>query len=404
MQKKQSKFNVSKILYSTLFTALFLLFGYQAYKLAFIKGWPDLGIYMAATEQFYAGANPYEVVVHGSYIYPVFLCYILVPLTLIPPIIVQLIWYLISVASLVFSSIIIMKLLNVDKSKYMFFMAVISIIFISVIQDDLMHSNINSIILFLCVLGLYFIKKSQNIEGILFLSIAAAIKVSPIVFVIWLVIVFWTSKYGKFSVIVKAILMLTLILLLAFVIPYIIHGNEVIDWYAYYYENFIKKQMLHTGSSKYNFTLAGGLSSVIVGRDTPPGLFIKLLAGVVLCRLPLLFSSKTNDKTSSFIMFLVIILLTGTNGEQHHLILIIPAYIFILAFINSDMTNSFKISDKAVKWLLSLSLPISMLMILWGNNVKVFPVEMSGLLLIYYMVYFLSSKKYALLQLKHTND
>lgn len=366
----------SKILSIVLFVILFILFGYQAYKIAFIKQWPDFGIYIAASKQFFLGNNPYIPVVHADYIYPLFLSVILFPLTLIPPIAAQFIWYILSVTSLIYAIILMMRILEVTNKTQYFVSTMVVILFISIIQDDLMHSNINSIILFLCTLSLYQIKNNNNIFGLIALSLAVSIKIIPIVLCLWIVAInIFGSKFNKNNLL-NPIYLTAFILLFTIVIPYIFQGNQIFDWYNYYYNHFITQQMAQSGTSKYNLTLAGGFYSMLSNNpNSSPPFIIKIISGITLCLFPIILLIKTRNIIYPFILCLIIMLLVDTNAEQHHLLLLLPAFILLINFI-INMNNQVKLK----KISLSVFLPVIMLMILWGNKIKLIPVEMFGLL------------------------
>jgi hypothetical protein len=143
--------------------------------------------------------------------------------------------------------------------------------------------------------------------------------------------------------------------------------------------------MKFSGVSKYNFTLAGGINTLL-GQGAYPSFTLKLMSGLLLCILPSWIALFRNRIIPSFLLCLQIIPLTGTNGEQHHLVFLIPSFVYILniAYKNTLILNrsELKFNPKYFT-LLCLVLATFLLMILWGNNVPSIPIEMFGLLSVF---------------------
>lgn len=382
----KSKLNLLSIV---LFSLLFLLFGYQTYKIAFVKQWPDFGIYIAASKQLLSGLNPYLRVVHGGYIYPLTLSYILIPLTFINSYISQFIWYILSVGCYVYTTYTLAQLLNIPPRNQLLITLIVTILFVSIIQDDLIHSNINLIILALTISALKYVISKRVYLGLIFLALATSIKLSPIVLTLWIVLYALSDKRNIKNGVLHLLLFFAFVLTFTAIIPYLIHGNVVVTWYEYYYNNFLLEQMKYSGVSKYNFTLAGGINTIF-GVAKYPTFSLKLISGVLLCIFPAIIALIRKGFVASYLLCLQIIPLTGTNGEQHHLVFLIPAVFYMLNLAynikpQSGRITSF-ISGKFFKYFV-LGIAICQLLILWGNNVPNIPLEMFGLVIIYTLTF-----------------
>lgn len=382
---KHVKKTKSNVLYITILILLFLLFGVQAFKVAFVRHWPDLGIYLAATKQFLHGNNPYVIIVHGGFIYPLTLTYLLIPLALIHSYISQFIWYILSVGAYIYSVASFQKIFKIPKENQLIITFIITLLFVSIIQDDLIHSNINLIILALTIASFSKLLDNNIFLGLILLSLAISIKLSPIVLFLWVILFSFKKKYNIKSAFINVSILITLISVFIVLIPFLVHGTKVLEWYNYYYDNFLLQQMKFSGVSKYNFTLAGGINTLL-GQGEYPSFTLKLMSGLLLCILPTWIALFRNMIIPSFLLCLQIIPLTGTNGEQHHLVFLIPSFVYILniAYKNTLILNRsiLKFNPKYFT-LLCLVLATFLLMILWGNNVPYIPIEMFGLLSVF---------------------
>jgi hypothetical protein len=384
-----NKQNKIFLLITLLLVLIFILFGYQAYKIAFEKNWSDLAIYTAASKQILTGDNPYLKIVHGNYIYPLTLSYLLVPITFLHPYLIHIIWYLLSITAYYYSITILFELFNTPQKRQLNIGVVITILFISIIQDDLIHSNINLIILFLTVLSARYLLIQKYILSLLFLSLAIALKLSPIVLSMWVALSIQTKFKSLYKTINYSLVLMLFVFTLTIAIPYILHGFQVITWYEYYFDNFILNQLKFAGTTKYNITLAGGINTMI-GNHSSPSFSLKLLCGLLLCIFPFIVAVVKNNIKGTYTLFMLIILLTGTNAEQHHFVFIIPSIVLLLSkFHNNKLvlgTMIIPFNNKNL-FIINILACIFILMILWGNNVAIIPIEMFGLLSIFILTF-----------------
>ena len=81
----------------------------QTNGMAFRHGRADLWSYLLSAKALQSGGNPYATASPFPYIYPLFLAFVLVPLAVAPYVLAVWLWFAASVASLVASSLLIIR-------------------------------------------------------------------------------------------------------------------------------------------------------------------------------------------------------------------------------------------------------------------------------------------------------
>lgn len=145
---------------------------------AIIQG-GDLESYLRASKRIIENEPLYvqEVV---AYIYPPLLAFILIPLTLIPPYIVKVIWFFLNIFLIYLSFKLLLNTID-QKNINIFTLSFFSIFFtLRFFMDNSNLGQINIVILFLCGLTLYFFTLRKDFLAGIFLASAIVIKVTPI--------------------------------------------------------------------------------------------------------------------------------------------------------------------------------------------------------------------------------
>ena len=145
---------------------------------AIIQG-GDLESYLRASKRIIENEPLYvqEVV---AYIYPPLLAFILIPLTLIPPYIVKVIWFFLNIFLIYLSFKLLLNTID-QKNINIFSLSFFSIFFtLRFFMDNSNLGQINIVILFLCGLTLYFFTLRKDFLAGIFLASAIVIKVTPI--------------------------------------------------------------------------------------------------------------------------------------------------------------------------------------------------------------------------------
>lgn len=356
----------------------FVLNFYQAYRLAIIKNWADSETYLLSGKALIEGTHPYITDAHWRYLYPLTLATILSPFAYIPEIVFISAWYCLSFTALLFSILKINKFFKLDlKQNYQVLLAV-NLLFVSIIQSDFMYGQINSIILFLIIYSIELLLKNRNIGSILF-GLSVSIKLMPIVLTPFLL------KFGY----KKAIIFIFSLFIFIIALPYFLGGSEIFDYYDYWLNKIIINQVSSGDSSSESFALAGGLANLF-GLDSASS-SLKLISGIFLLSFPLYLSFKKN-LIESIILAISLIPLTGTKSEAHHLIFLIPNSILIIKYLLNQnfIFNIETLRNRILAWLLLI---LIQMMILWGNKVELFPLDALGILMLYFLGFWLILRK-----------
>jgi hypothetical protein len=152
---------------------------------AIIQG-GDLESYLRASKRIIENEPLYvqEVV---AYIYPPLLAFILIPLTLIPPYIVKVIWFFLNIFLIYLSFKLLLNTID-QKNINIFTLSFFSIFFtLRFFMDNSNLGQINIVILFLCGLTLYFFTLRKDFLAGIFLASAIVIKVTPIFLLLYFV-------------------------------------------------------------------------------------------------------------------------------------------------------------------------------------------------------------------------
>jgi len=112
LQDRISKFFFSRrglTLSFSLSLLILLIYFVQMFGKAYRDNGYDFTSYLLSSEALFAGTNPYQTGSPFPFIYPLFLCVVLMPLTLLPYWLSNAIWFLLNVAALYLSILVLDK-------------------------------------------------------------------------------------------------------------------------------------------------------------------------------------------------------------------------------------------------------------------------------------------------------
>lgn len=282
----------------------------------------DFTSYLLSSEAIFAGTNPYQTGSPFPFIYPLFLCVVLSPLTLLPYWLSNAVWFILNATALYLSILVLLKL-YADSLSYRDFTALFVVPFLiltNVIQNNLLNGQINFIVLLFCVLFLKYYIDSRKVFASVFLSAAIAIKLTPLILITYLITrkeFLWTG------------LTLALSVFLIFGLPYTVAGEKTLNWYSQYTQFFLVHNIASPSESldDFAFSITSTFNFLFPSMSKLISLMIAGLISVVPIVWLQLTSRKdtTSEQTLFFSLYMISILLISPISETHHLINIFPA-------------------------------------------------------------------------------
>ena len=300
----------------------------------------DLSAYLYGAQALKNGTDPYYQNLPFIYIYPLFLGFIMIPLTYLPYWSINVIWFCINITCIITSTIFILKILNINiltESKKIFLISsfLATIICFSPIHNSLLNGQVNLIVLACIVIFYQRFSTNREISSALWLSTAIAIKLTPAIFLFFL---FFRRKYSTL------IISLFLTLFLIF-IPVVLCGEKIIDYYNFYINHFIlhkfsiEKQMVTNMKEValgFNLQSVIGLSYPIALKSLPLKIFSTSTTALLVLFGEYSSSKNSNGNIFMFCAYLCASLLLSPMGENHHTVIIYPVVlIYFYTFLSS---------------------------------------------------------------------
>jgi hypothetical protein len=296
----------------------------------------DFTSYLLSAKALLNNTNPYTTSTPFPYIYPLFLAFILIPITFLPYVVNNIFWFLINVSSFGLTIFFLLKMFyNNTPSKKIFLIVIFftTLLIFSPIQNHLLNGQVNFIVLLSCTLFFYFYEKNNTLSNI-FLAFAISLKIFPLIFLLFLLIekkylnIIWTIAISFFFVIF---------------LPFLFTGDKLIEYYSYYLNNFIFSSVSANSvsdSGSMYFTLSGFISDLFPGIKAF-NIYVKIFS-VILILSPIMILHYQLKKINYFQKNIIInsllslaILLISPSSQTHHLAFIIPAAFWII-------TNAFE--------------------------------------------------------------
>ena len=305
----------------------------QMYARMARPGGNDLGARLAAARILVGGGNPYTLESsqgHGPY--PLTVDVLVIPLTWIPLGLAQSLWFLLSVAALVGSLLILDRLWRdaagggpVVDVPFVVRLAGLGLVLFIPFQNHFRYGQLNLLLLWLCALFLTLLLREREQGGAAALGAAIALKLTPAVFLLHL---------GRGRRYRTAALAAAWTLLLAVGLPRLITGRAL-EWYR---EGWVPEvTRLSSGPVAYEwrtrFSLAAVLVEVWPRLATIPGLryvAVAAVLGPILWIQPRL-ARDPRGALFLFALYLVAMPLVSPVSETHHLaVLAGPLWIWLL--------------------------------------------------------------------------
>lgn len=305
----------------------------QTYSKAYRENGYDFTSFMLSAEALVLGEDPYSTDTPFTYIYPLFLAFILIPFTMIPYWLSNTLWITLNLVSVG----VIAKILNglsqpfnriAAGSDLVFPSVVVFLLLFSPIQSNFLNGQVNIVVLLFSVLFFRNYLRGKSLIAGTWLGAAIALKLLPAIFIVFLLL------RRQVRVAIYSVSMALLFCLL----PWVITGNRLFEYYRYYAEAFLfghlfGSQAPHPSGVILNlYSVAGFIYPRLAGG----GMIVKLsctlitLGVIVLIDTNLRSKNRSNNGLGSFSVYLVGAVFMSPISETHHMILLFPA-IYILA-------------------------------------------------------------------------
>ena len=176
-----------------LMAGLIVLFLVQTLQRASrVEGY-DFTSYLLSAQGLLHGGNPYDTASPFVYVYPLFLAFILIPLTVIPYGLACVIWFSLSATCLFAGSMLLVQMAedevkaSVDLDLAVPGLAICAILF-APIHSNLLNGQVNLIVFFCCVMFFRCFRRNGAVWAAAWLAAAIAIKLLPAVLLLFLLV------------------------------------------------------------------------------------------------------------------------------------------------------------------------------------------------------------------------
>ena len=316
---------------------ILLIYLVQMFGKAYRENGYDFTSYLLSSKALLSGMNPYDTGSPFPFIYPLFLCVVLLPLAALPYWLSNTAWFALNVSALCVSFLVLLKL-YVQSLSYKEITALFLVPFIiltNVIQNNLLNGQVNFIVLLLCVLFLKYYVESRKLLASVLLSAAISIKLTPLILIVYLI------ARREFLL---ASLTLTFSVFLIIGLPYAVAGEKTLDWYSQYFQSFLVHNIASPieTSESFAFSITSFANFLFPSMSKLISLTIAGLISLVPIFWLQLTSHKgtTREQTLLFSLYMLAILLINPMSETHHLINLFPSLsIVIVAMLFQSKTH-----------------------------------------------------------------
>lgn len=317
-----------KIFKIGLFLASLILFTHLLYSLLSLmeeNNLNDFQVYYQAA-QASLSENPYKKEYFSPYNYPPSATIFLLPITLLPYKSAELFWLIISVFSLIFSVFLLFKLFFKKASFVLKFFVSVLLLRIFPARFTLVLGQINLIILLILVLSFYFYqRKKMGLAGV-FMGIAGAIKLIPLILAL-----FYFLKKEK-----KALVAALMTFLICNLLAFITFGRQQ---FLYFFKEILPLLFKQADTRGITTTYINQSLEVFLLRLGFSG-FLKSLIKWLFILFPIslvaketLIKNKPLENLKSFSAWLLIIsIFIPTFSWQHHYVFLFPALLTLFFY------------------------------------------------------------------------
>ncbi|EKD85544.1 MAG: hypothetical protein ACD_37C00697G0003 [uncultured bacterium] len=289
--------------------------------------YPDFSSYYYGSIAVFDGENPYlgGEKYFTPFVYPPPVLLFFLPFTLLPYFIAEKMFAILSILCLLLSVVLIFKIFKLTPFSLLGLFLTILVFNFFPVKFTLGMGQINNVVLLMVTLFVYFHVKKRELMSGLFLAIAIALKLFPVLLIIYLIF----SKRWKalLSVILTtiAITLVTFIFIDPKIISYFLTTalpSLLASWKADYYNQSLSAFLIRE---------LGNLELVNIVRPV-------ISAILITASLSFVWIFRRNDKSGllSISLLITLSLIVNTFSWQHHFVwLLIPLFI-VFHFIRSN--------------------------------------------------------------------
>lgn len=296
-----------------LFSNIFLL------KPLLLAYYPDFSVHYDSARALLDGINPY---IGGNNffipdVYPPFSQIIFIPFSLLPPHTAALVWTILSIAMYYVSLVLLVRLAGRTRNELYLLAGVLNVTFFP-LKFTLGMGQINTAILLLFVAFLYFLlrKKRGDLAG-LAVGMSLVLKLFPVSLPIYLIL---KKQYG-------AICWMTNVVLATILVSLVLFGSEI---HFYFLRNVLPDLLGGWKDYYYNQSLTFPISKIFVSDRTRSVVYLGMAVIFVTPLFMLILKRRLSLLLLSTIITLTLLLSRFT--WQHHLVLLIPSFIFVYEY------------------------------------------------------------------------
>ena len=327
----------------------------------------DFTSYLASARALAHGENPYATGSAFPYLYPLFLAFALIPLTLVPYWLAVFLWYAISIAALASAACVFAGLTKAEQpasgsDQPLLPLFTLSVLLIPILQNNLLNGQVNFLVLLLCVLFLKFHLENRVFLAPLMLAMGIAIKIVPAILILFLLV---RRRFQEAALTFA----LAVVLCLA---PAGLLGAKSANVIAEYFNSMFLGRFTgdHLAAAKGMFFSLAGFLSYLVPDAAEAGWLKPISVGLVVLIVLLTHYRVRSDprretQARIFSLYLIAILLVVPMSETHHLAFLLPA-----VFLTLVMPTRMRRLHPALRW----GIPGMFFVLFWlGKSYKLGP-------------------------------
>jgi len=314
-----------------LFGCIAIILAVQMYRSAYRPCGYDFTSYLKSARALIEGGDPYHAHEHFPYVYPLFLAFVLIPFALLPYWMSNLLWLGMSIASLLVSCLALLRIagteIKTSQGRHVLVSGLLALIVIGgPVQNNMGNGQVNLIVVACCVMFLYHLTREQRLLGGVWLAAAISLKLLPAIFLMFLVF------RKEWRVALYAVGFTILFCLL----PFVVVGTTVFDFYASYIDSFLLAKLGghgESGSGNLIFSLEGTVRYLLPSLGQ--GRWLRILntsgtlGGLVWLEVLALRSARPGRDIWPFCGYLIAALMLSPMAEAHHLTLMVPAVFLV---------------------------------------------------------------------------
>ncbi len=307
---------------------IFVVFGIQAIRKGlFRSGGNDLDIFLNSANLFFSGNNPYE---NAILLYPLFGMFIMQPFNAIPLWMAHFLWYVINFGIFLLALRVAQTRAIGGEFRWLPF-GITFIALLGIFQNNMLNAQINILVMSCALAFMVFLKEGRKTLAALFLAAAISIKLTPLFFLLFILV------NREFSVFLKTVLFTAA---LALFIPYIALGGAVWGYYETYYDVILGQMSIGHDAGRV-FSIGGLINRLVTFRYSY--VIIALLTVAAAGGIQYAINRKVG-KASLRVLYLyfLIALLATPISETHHLLWFFPPVLGIISDLYSGANTTYR--------------------------------------------------------------